>query len=214
MVERGTQAVPEGLIHDWIGAAYFPRTSLEQLIQVFSDYDLFRKYYRPFVVRSRLLSCSSEESNFAMTWQHSVWFVVSAIEAHFRTHYFVLDSHRGYTVGAATDIFEIANYGRSNERLLPPGTGHGYLWRMHTVTRYQQRDAGVYLEIEATALSRTVPNSLHWLVTPILSRLSINSMTTMLRQTRAAISERSDRSPSACALGHLADVSGGPQNQH
>jgi hypothetical protein len=209
MVERGTQVVPEGLIHDWIGAAFLPRTSLERLIQFFGDYEGFRKYYRPSLVKSRLLSCSSDESDFAMTWQHSVLFVVAAIEARFRTHYSVLDAHRGYSVGAATDIFEIANYGRNNESLLPPGTGHGYIWRLHTVTRYEERDSGVYLEMEVTALTRPIPNSLHWLVVPMVSRLSINSMATMLRQTRDAVKQTANLSASACTLGRLTDATDG-----
>jgi hypothetical protein len=49
----------------------------------------------------------------------------------------------------------------------------------------------VYLEIEAMVLTRDIPPSLRPLVDPIVHRLSINSLTTTLRETRVAVSSRS-----------------------
>jgi len=45
----------------------------------------------------------------------------------------------------------------------------------------------VYLELEAMALTRDIPASLAWVIAPAVSHLSINSLTTTLRQTRDAV---------------------------
>jgi len=46
-------------------------------------------------------------------------------------------------------------------QLGPEGEGTGLIWR-----RFEERDGGVYVEVEAIALSRDVPASLRWLVEP------------------------------------------------
>jgi len=42
---------------------------------------------------------------------------------------------------------------------LPDGTGSGYVWRLHSIARYEQREGGVDLELEAIALTRDIPAS-------------------------------------------------------
>ena len=79
------------------------------------------------------------------------------------------------------------SFGRPGEHLLPPDTGAGFIWRIYSIARYEERDGGVYLEIEALALTRDVPSSLRWLVNPVVKHLSVNSLTTTLEQTRDAV---------------------------
>ena len=194
----GTQQVPEGLIHDWIGAVFLPQATIDSLMQVFGNYDAYKDIYKPVVTRSRLLSCSSGAREFAMTWKQKVLFVSAAIQGRYHTRSISVDDHRGYSTVSTTEIREIANYGSNNEHFLPPDVGNGYVWRLHSITRYEERDGGVYLEVEALALSRPIPGSLRWLVSPIVSRLSVNSLMTMLRQTRDAVgSARSRNAQSA-----------------
>jgi hypothetical protein len=88
---------------------------------------------------------------------------------------------------------EIEAYGKSGERFLTPNEGSGYIWRMHSIARFQERDGGVYLELEAIALTRDIPGSLRWLVSPVVNHLSINSLTTTLRQTRDAVHSASTK---------------------
>lgn len=64
---------------------------------------------------------------------------------------------------------------------------------MHTISRYEERDGGVYLEVEAIALTRDVPKSIRWMVNPVVHLLSINSLTTTLRQTRQAVNMATSR---------------------
>jgi hypothetical protein len=193
-VGNGIISVPGGLIHHWIGAVFIPRASITSLRAVFRDYDRYKDYYKPVVAASKRLPCSEADDRFSMTWAHRVLFVNAAIEAQYRAGDFVIDARRGYNIATTFQVREIEAYGQRDERLLPPGQGNGYIWRMQGIARFEERDGGVYLELEAIALTRDIPGSLRWLVSPVVNRLSVNSLTTTLRQTRDAVHSQSARS--------------------
>jgi hypothetical protein len=190
MVGQGTRDVPDGLIHDWIGGVFIPNASIDKLLAIVHDYDRYKEIYRPVVTDSHSEPCAADRE-FSMTWKRHVLFVNAAIQGRYQAHEFAFGPHRRYSVIDATSIQEIEDYGHSGQRLLPPDNGSGFMWRMHSISRYEQRDGGVYLEVEAIALTRDVPPSLRWMVNPVVHRLSINSLTTTLRQTRQAVNMRS-----------------------
>jgi hypothetical protein len=198
---QGTQNVPSGLIHHWIGATFIPGVTIENLLAVVHDYSRYSEIYKPVVVDSRSLTGDTTDPQFSMIWQRRVLFVNAAMQGRYRVHEFVVDSSRKYGVVDATLIQQIKEYRHPSEHLLPPDTGDGFMWRIHNISRYEQRDGGVYLEIEAMALTRDIPTSLGWLVTPVVNRLSINSLRTTLSQTREAVAAqrvtlaKSGRSP-------------------
>lgn len=125
-----------------------------------------------------------------MVWIRHVLFVNAAMRGRYRTREFAVDERHGYSIADATRIEQIENYGKRGERFLPPDSGSGFIWRIHTIVRYAERDSGVYLEIEALALSRDIPSSLRRMITPIVNHLSIDSLKTTLRQTRQAVQTR------------------------
>ena len=187
LVRHGIQSVPNGLIHDWIGAVFIPNATLGSLLAVLRDYDRYKDVYKPAVTDSKCLEFNAADQDFSMTWQRHVLFVNAAMQGHYRAHEIVIDSRRGYGVVDATRIQEIEDYGRPSERLLPADAGAGLIWRIRSISRYLERDGGVYLEIEAIALTRDIPSSLRWMVSPVVNHLSINSLTTTLSQTREAV---------------------------
>lgn len=187
VVGHGTKSVPDGLIHDWIGAVFIPNATIESLSRVLHDYNRYKEIYKPVVADSRTLGCTDENQEFAMVWQRRVLFVNAAMEGQYRSREIALDARHGYNVADTTTVQEIEDYGRANQRLLPPNTGKGFIWRLHSIARYEETDGGVYLELEVIALTRDIPASLGWLVNPVVNRLSMNSLTTTLRQTRQAV---------------------------
>ena len=189
VVGRGAQTVPNGLIHHWIGAVFIPNASLESLQNVVHDYDRYNKIYKPVVIEAHSVPNGTHSDEFSMTWQRHVLFVTAALRARYRVQDFDLDAHRGYSVADTTSVQEIENYGRPSEHLLPSNTGSGFIWRIHSISRYEERDGGVYLEVEAIALTREIPGSLRWLIAPVVNHLSINSMSATLSQTRQAVGE-------------------------
>jgi hypothetical protein len=194
VVGRGTEGVPHGLIHDWIGAIFIPGASIDNLWAVVHDYDNYRQMYQPVVSSSRTLACADNNQEFQMVWQRKVLFVSAVIDGYYQAHDVMLDAHRGYSVAEAVEVREIEAYGQAGERRLPPDTGNGFIWRIRSIARYEERDGGVYLELEALALTRDIPASLAWMVKPVVNRLSVNSLTTTLRQTRDAVISSLSRS--------------------
>jgi hypothetical protein len=97
-----------------------------------------------------------------------------------------VDNRKWYSIAQTTRVQELADAARPNTRRLPDGEGAGYIWRMCMMSRYEERDGGVYLEIEAIALSRPIPTMLQLVVEPIVRRISRSSLATTLEQTRAA----------------------------
>jgi hypothetical protein len=184
---NGIVNVPSGLIHHWIGAVFIPGVTLPMARAVFSDFESYKEYFKPLVADSKRLPCTGSDERFSMIWQHRVLFVSAAMEGQYQVHHVVVDSRRGYSIATTTQMREIDSYGQAGERFLPPGQGNGFIWRMHSIARFEERDGGVYLELEAIALTREIPGSLRWLVGPVVNHLSINSLTTTLRRTRDAV---------------------------
>lgn len=188
VVGHGTQSVPNGLIHHWIGAVFIPNATIRTLLAVVHDYDRYKDFYKPVVADSKTIACSSEDQRFSMVWQHRVLFINAAIAGEYRAHDVVVDPRRGYNIATTTEVREIESYGQGGEHFLAPGQGNGFIWRLQSIARYEERDGGVYLELEAIALTRDIPASLRWLVSGVVNHLSINSLATTLRQTREAVS--------------------------
>jgi hypothetical protein len=186
-VGQGTRSVPNGLIHDWRGAVFIPNTTIERLLHVLHDFAHYKEFYKPAVANSRLLACNDANQEFSMVWQRRILFVNAAMEGHYQSHQTAVDARHGYSVADSTELREIEEYGQAGEHLLPPDTGKGYIWRLHSIARYEQRDGGVYLELEGIVLTRDMPASLRWLLGPVVNHLSINSLKTTLSQTRDAV---------------------------
>lgn len=186
-VGHGSEGAPHGLIHDWIGAIFIPGATVNDLLAVVRDYDRYQSIYRPVVASSKTIGRGENSHEFQMVWQRKVLFVRAALQGQYRTRDAFLDTRRGYSVAEAVQVREIEGYGHSGEHLLPPDTGNGFIWRIRSMSRFEERDGGVYLELEALALTREIPAGLAWMVNPAVNHLSINSLITTLRQTRDAV---------------------------
>jgi hypothetical protein len=200
---RGVQSVANGLIHDWIGAVFIPNSTLESFLAVIHDYDHYKEYYRPAVADSKVLACTNTDQKFSMVLQNRMLFVSAAVQGQYEAHDFVVSDTRGYNIANTVEVREIRNYGQNGEYLLPPGQGNGFIWRLHSISRYEERDGGVYVELEAIALTRDIPAALRWIVSPAVRRLSASSLTTSLGETRAAVValNRSPQRIASCTTG-------------
>jgi len=179
--------VPSGLIHDWIGAAFIPGASVEDVLSTVRDYSNYKQYYQPTVVDSTLLSSAGPCQQYSMRVVNKELVAQTALHMEYETCYIRIDDRRWYSTTRTTRVREIRHYGQPDEQELPPNQGTGYIWRLYSVARFEQRDGGTYVEVEAIALSRDLPVGLGWLVTPIVRHVSKNSITLSLQQTREAV---------------------------
>jgi hypothetical protein len=193
VLHNGTKrlnTVPSGLIHDWSGATFIPGATLNQVFSIMRDYDHYQDFYRPNVINSKTLFSNLAESRFSMILMSSSAVVNVAIAGDYRCEFFRVNERRRYSLSETTSVREIENYGAANQRELIDGQGEGLLWRLFSIGRFEQRDGGVYIELEAIALSRGIPISLRWLIEPIVNRVLRNSLMTTLRQTGDAVRSR------------------------
>lgn len=167
------------------------------MLAVVRDYDRYRDYYGPTVVDSRTISQADVRDHFAMVWLNKALFLSTALEGEYQSSYTYLDGKRCYSTSYSTRVQQIEHFQEADERELPPDEGSGYIWRLHSISKFEERDGGVYVELEAMALSRPIPFALHWVVDPIVTRLSKNSLGESLRQSREAVRASGDLAKAA-----------------
>jgi hypothetical protein len=188
----GSHSVPHGLIHAWMGAVFIPNVTVSDVLAVAQGYNHYKDIYKPAVVDAKLLDRTAEEDRYSMLWLQKVLFITSALDGEFKLCYFTLTPKRAYSVAQSTRLQEVREYGQPGEQKLPPDKGSGFLWRLYSIARYEERDGGVYVELEVLGLSRGIPASLHWLVAPVVARLSRDSITLSLRETRGAVNSSAE----------------------
>ena len=179
--------VPSGLIHHWIGAVFIPNATLHDVLPIVRDYGRYKEIYHPAVIDSRTIATGESEDRFSMVLMNKSVISKTALDSDYRSSYFRVSDQRCYSVSETTRIQEIAGYGTSGQRTLPVDEGTGLIWRIYGITRFQERDGGVYIEVEGIVLSRDIPFVLHWMVAPIVRRVSRESLLTSLKQTQDAI---------------------------
>jgi len=185
--ESGLKKVHDGLIHDWIGAVFIPSVRMDEVLTVLHDYNRYKDFYKPTIIESRLLVRTGEDYQFSMLGLKTVLFETIVFEGQFESHCSLLDGRRQYCISYSTRIQEIKDYGQPSQHKLPMGEGHGYIWRLYSLTKFEERDGGVYIELEAIALSREISALFRWFTTPVVERISRDSMSTILRRTREAV---------------------------
>jgi hypothetical protein len=185
--QHNPKPVPSGLIHDWIGAAFIPNAKLTDVLSTVGDYDHYKEFYKPTVVDSKSLGSQQSCDKYSMLLANKEVVSSTALDAECEVCYHQVGEGRWYSVAYTTRLQEIRHYGRPDARELPAGQGSGYLWRIYSFARFDERDGGVYIELEAIALSREIPFAVRWVVDPIVRRVSKNSMVISLRQTEEAV---------------------------
>jgi hypothetical protein len=196
------QKVPQGLIHDWLGAVFIPNATINSVFAMLDDYGRYNRFYNPAVIDAKLLDDWGMTRKFSLVLAEKAPFVTAAIVGEYTSQTIQIDKQHWYTVTYSTRIQQIDNYGQAQERELPPDQGSGYIWRLYSIERFEERDGGVYAELEAIALSRNIPFEIQWLVKPILQHLPRNSMVATLQKTREAVcAEGSSNAPEVAKLG-------------
>ena len=175
------EAVPVGLIHHWIGAAFVAGARMDDVMAVVRDYERYTEFYKPSVVDARTLSRRAEEDRFTVVVVDKAMFMRRALDSEYQSRFRQVDATKWYSEAQTTRVQEM-----SDTKRFPDGEGSGYIWRLATISRDQERDGGVYIETEAMALSRPIPMTLHWVVDPIVRRVSRASLETSLEQTKEA----------------------------
>jgi hypothetical protein len=190
-----------GLIHHWIGAAFLPGAKLDDILDVIRDYDRYKDFYSPNVIESKVLARNDSDEKFTMQLVNHEFFAKMALDADYRVTNVRLDHGRFYSVAKTTRVRQLENYGQPREHMIPEGQGAGYIWKLLSVARLEERDGGVYIEMETVALSRGIPAAFRVVADPIVRRVSRSAMLTAIKQTQDAVhcNALAERKATTCA---------------
>lgn len=191
--EKGHEIeVPDGMVHHWMVIGFLPGATLQQVVELAEDYPRHPQIYAPDIQRAKLLSHTDRHDSVEFRfYRQSI--ITIAYNTEFSVDYFFPDSSRAYSFSRAVRIAEVENPGKPNEKELPVGKDHGYMWRLNLYTRYVEKDNGVYVQIEFLALSRSVPAIFAWLVNPYIRSVPRDYLTHYIVATRKALREGSGR---------------------
>jgi hypothetical protein len=178
--------VPGGLIHHWVGVTFIPGASLAQTVAVLEDYDNHKNVYKPDVRQSKLLEHSGSQFNVYLQLQRKS-LVTVVVDANFDIQHTLLGTTRATSKSYSTRIAEVANPGKPDEHELPVGNDHGYIWRLYSYWRIEEKDGGAYIQVESVGLSRSIPWVFAWLVNPLLESIPRGVLSDVLVATRRAV---------------------------
>ena len=182
-------ACPAGIIHHWTGVVFIPGAKLDDVLSMLEDYDKHWMYFGPDVERSKIESHNGDHFRVFLRFRrHKVITVVLNTEHEIK--YFHDWPDRTHSRSSAVRIAEVENAGKSNEREKAPGDDGGFLWRMETWWRMEERDAGVYVQSEVVSLTRDIPVLLKWMIEPFVTSIPKETLTATLVATRKAVQTR------------------------
>ncbi len=183
---KGPLHVPDGLIHDWVGAAFAAEVTLAQTLALIQNYDNHKNIYKPEVIDSRLLSREGNDFKILLRLRKKKVVTVVLDTCH-DVHYVEISPTRWTCRSLTTSIREVEHAGTPKETVSPPDAGYGYMWRLNSYWNFEQRDAGVWFECRAISLSRDIPKGLAWIIKPIIRKLPRESLIHTLQATRQAL---------------------------
>lgn len=183
--------IPGGLIHHWVAVIFVPGKTLSQAVAVLQDYDIHQDIYKPEVRRSQLLEGAGDGAKVYFEFYEKT-VVTVVFNANFDVSYDHPDTTRFESTSRSTRIAEVENVGKKNETELPVGHDEGFLWRMNTYWRVEERDGGVYLQCEWIVLTRRVPAIAAWLVNPLMESIPRAFLSKLLFGTRDGMANRQE----------------------
>jgi len=178
VIERLTPSpptdLPGALLHHWRGTAFAPGAKAADFEALLRDFNSFPQHFSPEVLQARVLT---EDGDRIQAWMRvrQKHIITVVLDATYDITFAQLDPKHGYSISRSTRIAELA------------AEDHGFLWRLNTYWSYEERDDGLYLQIEAISLTRGIPAGLGWIIRPFVESIPRESLEFTLRSVRNAL---------------------------
>ena len=178
--------VPDGRVHHWVATTLLPGAQLEQVLAIVRDYDRYPQVFAPLITRAKPIEKHSDRD--VVTLRTSIKKLISVVmEGDYVLEYSRLGPTRVATTTIATNLHQVINEGRADERREPTDKTDGYLWRYRMYCTLEQRPEGALDQCESVTLTRTVPGLVSWLVGGTVAAIPRDSLTLMLTGTKKAL---------------------------
>jgi hypothetical protein len=190
IVEKLTPAtgadLPGAMLHHWRGTAFAPGAKAADFERLMKDFNAYSQQFSPQVLQAKVLSQQGDHLQAVMrVRQRHVITVV--MDTTYDITFSRLDARHGYSISRSTRIAEIDSPGTVNERMLNSNEEHGFLWRLNTYWSYEERDGGLYMQIESVSLTRSIPLGLGWAIGPFVESVPRESLEFTLRSACNAL---------------------------
>jgi hypothetical protein len=180
-------AVPSGaMLHHWRGTAFAAGAKAADFERLMKDFNAYPRHFAPQVIQAKVLAQQGDRLQAVMRvrQRHVITVVMDTV---YDVTFARLDAHRGYSLSRSTRVSEIDEPGASGERALDSSHEHGFLWRLNTYWSYEERDGGLYMQIESVSLTRSIPTGLGWAIGPFVESVPRESLEFTLRATCNAL---------------------------
>ncbi|HTY62204.1 MAG TPA: hypothetical protein VMG30_08080 [Acidobacteriota bacterium] len=148
--------VPSGEIHHWWGAILLRNVTLEHVMHFLQDYDHHAGKFSD-VERSRLISKNGDQYRFYFRLRRSKAFVTAYYNTEQECTYTYHGANRISSQSEAVKIAELEDADTPSEKEKQPGNDRGFLWRLASWWRFEQRGPDTVIELESASLSRDIP---------------------------------------------------------
>jgi hypothetical protein len=179
-------ALPGAMLHHWRGTAFVSGAGAVDLERLMKDVGAYPQRFAPQVLQARVLTQQGDRLHATMRVQQRHVITV-VMDTAYDITFAQLDAAHGYSISRSTHISEIDSPGTSSERALTSNEEHGFLWRQNTYWTYEERDGGLYVQVESVSLTRSIPNGLGWGVRPFVESVPRDSLEFILRATCNAL---------------------------
>ena len=180
--------VPDGRIHHWVATTLLPGVPIDRVLAVVRDYDRFPQVFAPLMTRAKAIEKQGDRD--VVTLRTSIKKLISVVmEGDYVMEYARLGPTRAATTTIATNLHQVINEGRADERREPTDRTEGYLWRYRMYCTLEQRPEGALDQCESLTLTRTVPGLVSWLVGGTVAAIPRDSLTLMLSGTKKALAK-------------------------
>jgi hypothetical protein len=189
VVENLTPAksdLPEAMLYHWRGTAFLPGATAAEFERLVRDFAAYPRIYTLEMVSAKVLSQNGDryQATMRVKQKHAITVVMDTT---YDIEFGRLDARHGWSISRSTHIDEIDNAGTKSERVLSPADQHGFLWRLNTYWTFEERDGGLYIQIESISLTRSIPIGLGWVIGPFVESVPRESLEFTLRATRYAL---------------------------
>jgi len=179
--------LPGALLHHWRGTAFAPGAKAADFERLMRDFNSYPQHFSPQVIQARVVACKDDRMQAVMMRVRQQHVITVVMDTAYDVNFGRLDAQHGYSVSRSTRISEIDSAGTANERALNADEEHGFLWRQNTYWSYEERDGGLYMQIESVSLTRSIPAIIGWAVRPFVESVPRESLEFTLRATCNAL---------------------------
>jgi hypothetical protein len=191
IIEKLTTSTTSGLsgamLHQWRGTAFAPAAKSVDFERLLRDVGSYPQTFSPQVLQAWASANAGDRMQLWMRirQKHAITVV---LDTAYDVAFGQLDAQHGYSISRSTRIDEIGSPGTSAERPLNADEEHGFLWRLNSYWSWEERDAGLYMQIENVSLTRSVPFGLGWAIRPYVESIPRESLEFTLRSVLNALS--------------------------